>query len=73
MAEFYDEVFDERKIDYDVDIIYPDGTKTEMFLERIPKVGEMMFGHIVSKITLESISKDNECEARIELKRKEQT
>jgi len=72
MAEFFDEVFDyEPIVDYDVDIIYPDGSKDEMYLSEIPKIGDMIRGYIVCKITPYVKNKENECEARIELKRKE--
>lgn len=70
MAEFYDEIFDDKKIDFDVDIIYPDGSKEEMYLDNIPSRGEMMLGYIVNKILLYEKNKENECEARIELIRK---
>ena len=72
MVEFYDEVFDTGEIDYDIDIIYPDGSKKEMFLSVMPKVGDKIFGCIVNKIIINENCKENECFARIELKRKEE-
>lgn len=72
MAEFYDEVLDyEPDVDYDVDVIFPDGTKIEMFLTSIPKIGDMIRGYLVNKIIPYEKNKEFECEARIELIRKE--
>jgi hypothetical protein len=72
MAEFYDELLNiDPIVDYDVDIIYPDGTKDEMYLETIPKRGDIIRGYIVDKIIHYKMNEKNECEARIELTRKE--
>ena len=72
MAEFYDELFDVYiPNDFDVDIIYPDGSKAEMFLIKIPKRGDIIRGYIVNKIIPYEKNKEFECEARIELIRKE--
>jgi len=74
MAEFYDEIFDVgHVVDFDVDVIYPDGSKDEMYLIKMPKVGEMLRGYIISKVILNKNPKENELDARIELKRKEKT
>jgi len=71
MAEFYDELFDVLPInDMDVDIIYPDGSKSEMYVQKLPTIGEMFCGHIVDKVIINKKYKENECEARIELIRK---
>ena len=72
MAEFYDELFNiDPIVDYDVDVIYPDGSKDEMFLNEIPKRGDIIRGYIVNKIIPYEKNKEFECEARIELIRKE--
>ena len=72
MAEFYDELLDVNiPNDIDVDVIYPDGSKDEMYLPKLPKVGEMLRGYIIEKIIIMEVKTENDCEARIELKRKE--
>ena len=72
MAEFYDELFNVYIVeDFDVDVIYPDGSKDEMYLTKIPKRGDIIRGYIVEKIIPYEKNKENECEARIELIRKE--
>lgn len=72
MAEFYDELLNyEPIVDYDVDIIYPDGSKDEMFLNSIPKRGDIIRGYVVNKIIPYEKNKEFECEARVELIRKE--
>jgi len=71
MAEFYDEVLNyEPDVDYDIDVIFPDGTKVEMFVIEVPKVGDIIHGYIVNKIIPYVKNKEFTCEARIELIRK---
>ncbi len=71
MAEFYDEVLNyEPDVDYDIDVIFPDGSKIEMFVNAVPKRGDIIRGYVVNKITPYEKNKEYECEARIELIRK---
>lgn len=71
MAEFYDELFNVEDIpDYDVDVIFPDGTKLEMYLPNPPKVGDMLKGYIIERIELSDNYKDGEFYARIILKKR---
>lgn len=72
MNKFYDELLDTNiPNDVDVDIIYPDGSKDEMYLPKLPKIGEMLRGYVIEKIIMMEVKTENDCEARIELKRKE--
>lgn len=72
MAEFYDEVFYDgnQKDEYDVDIIYPDGSSTEMFLDEVPVIGDIIFGYVVNKVIKTENWKEGDCFARIELSRR---
>ncbi len=73
MSEFYDELFDVEDIpDYDVDVVFPDGTITEMFLPNKPKVGEILKGSIINKVIVSKDYVDGEFYARVELKRRKE-
>lgn len=73
MSEFYDELFDVDDVpDYDVDLIFPDGGKLEMFLPNPPKVGDMLKGYIIERIELSENYKDGEFYGRIILKRRKE-
>lgn len=69
MSEFYDELFDVEDVpDYDVDVIFPDGTLLEMYLPNPPQVGDLLKGSIIEKIEVSEDYKDGEFYGRIILK-----
>ena len=72
MAEFYDELFDVEDVpDFDVNVIFPDGSKVEMFLPTVPNVGDIMKGYIIEKIIVSENYKDGEFYGSIILNRRE--
>jgi len=73
MSEFYDELFDVEDIpDFDVDVIFPDGTKIEMFLPTKPQVGDILKGCVIKKIELNENYKDGEFYGRLILKHRKE-